>query len=80
MQPSFGLRPMAPPWTGSASLKDYDMDLNYLPARERISLMRASTAAKPEARAAHAGLARGYRRLLADQGFPVGELPPRLSA
>ncbi|MBY0583447.1 MAG: hypothetical protein K2P68_11095 [Sphingomonas sp.] len=41
------------------------MDTNYLLAREQISLMRARTAASPAARAAHAGLARGYGAMLA---------------
>lgn len=36
------------------------MDLNYLLSRHQISLMRADTAAGPEARYAHRNLAKGY--------------------
>ncbi len=46
------------------------MDTNYLLAREQVSRMRALSAASPQARAAHAGLARGYGALLAKAGFP----------
>jgi hypothetical protein len=38
------------------------LDLNDLLYRHQLSLMRASNAASVEARCAHAGLARGYRR------------------
>lgn len=38
-----------------------DMDLNYLFYRQQMSLLRARTASSPESRAAHEGLARGYR-------------------
>lgn len=48
------------------------MDVNYLLAREQVSLMRASSAASPEARIAHQGLARGYKTRLAEKGLPVG--------
>ncbi|TPG17600.1 hypothetical protein EAH79_05560 [Sphingomonas koreensis] len=46
------------------------MDINYLLAREQISLMRAAQAAGAEARRSHAGLARGYAAKLIDRGFP----------
>lgn len=36
------------------------MDLNYLLSRHQISLMRADSAACPEAAIAHRGLAQGY--------------------
>ena len=36
------------------------MDLNYLLSRHQVSLMRADSAASPEARFAHRGLARAY--------------------
>ncbi len=36
------------------------MDLNYLLFREQVALMRADSAAGPEARLAHRALARGY--------------------
>ncbi|MCF8707740.1 hypothetical protein [Rhizorhapis sp. SPR117] len=36
------------------------MDLNYLFYRQQISLLRARSAANPESRAAHEGLAKGY--------------------
>lgn len=36
------------------------MDLNYLFYRQQMSLLRARSAANPESRAAHEGLARGY--------------------
>lgn len=41
------------------------MDLNYLFRREQISLVKAERAASGPARAAHAGLARGYAGLIA---------------
>ena len=47
------------------------MDINYLLAREQVSLMLADSAASPEARIAHTGLARGYHDLLLDKGFPA---------
>lgn len=37
------------------------MDLNYLFYRQQVSLLRARAASSPESRAAHEGLARGYR-------------------
>lgn len=37
------------------------LDVNYLLHRQQVSLIRASRAAGPESRAAHEGLARGYR-------------------
>lgn len=37
------------------------MDLNYLFYRQQMSLLRAGVASCPESRAAHEGLARGYR-------------------
>lgn len=46
------------------------MDINYLLAREQISLLRATHADTPEARHAHAGLARGYGERLAATLFP----------
>lgn len=46
------------------------MDINYLLAREQISIMRANAAGSPEARLAHAGLARGYGARLAETLFP----------
>ena len=36
------------------------MDLNYIRSRHQLSLVAAETAAGPEARAAHCGLAEGY--------------------
>lgn len=36
------------------------MDLNYLLSRHQVSLMRADSAASPEARFAHRALARAY--------------------
>lgn len=36
------------------------MDLNYLLSRHQISLMRADSAASPEAQCAHRAMARGY--------------------
>ena len=51
------------------------MDLNYLLFRQQVALMRAETAAGPEARMAHAALARGYadriRTAQAALDFPV---------
>lgn len=47
------------------------LDLNYLFRREQISLVQARTAASLEARAAHAGLARGYGALI-DSRSPAG--------
>ena len=46
------------------------MDVNYLLAREQISLMRAAETASVEARHAHLGLARGYASALIERGFP----------
>lgn len=46
------------------------MDVNYLLAREQISLIRATQSPTPEARHAHRGLARGYAALLVAHGFP----------
>lgn len=46
------------------------MDTNYILSREQISLMRAKAAPSPEARCAHAGLARGYAAMLSARGFP----------
>lgn len=54
------------------------MDTNYILSREQISLMRAKTALSPEARCAHAGLARGYAAMLAARGFP--DRPKRTGA
>lgn len=42
------------------------MDLNYLLHRHQVSLMRADSAASPEARHAHRGLARTYAALIAE--------------
>ncbi|OYY67364.1 hypothetical protein [Sphingomonas sp. 28-63-12] len=42
------------------------MDLNYLFRREQISLVNAQRATESSARAAHAGLARGYAGLIAN--------------
>jgi len=44
------------------------MDINYLLSREQISLIKARDAASPEARAAHAGLARIYGEALGRSG------------
>jgi len=41
------------------------LDLNYLLRREQISLVKAENASSRSARAAHAGLARGYAGLIA---------------
>ena len=46
------------------------MDINYLLSREQISLMKARDAACPEARAAHAGLAKIYGEALERSAFP----------
>lgn len=43
------------------------MDLNYLFKREQISLVNAERARSRSARAAHAGLARGYARAIAER-------------
>jgi hypothetical protein len=60
------------------------MDTNYILAREQISLERAKTAASPEARSAHSGLAREYAAILSARGFPnrrasirAGRIMPR---
>jgi hypothetical protein len=41
------------------------VDINYLFRREQISLVKAERAEGRSARAAHAGLARGYAALIA---------------
>jgi hypothetical protein len=46
------------------------MDLNYILAREQVSLYNASIAASGPARIAHEGLAAEYGRLLARRSFP----------
>ncbi len=46
------------------------MDINYLLSREQISLVKAREANCPEARAAHAGLARMYGEALDRSAFP----------
>lgn len=46
------------------------MDVNYLQSREQIELIKARDAASPEARAAHAGLAKVYGAALAGSAFP----------
>ncbi len=46
------------------------MDTNYFLKREQVSLMMAARAATPEARHAHAGLARLYGKMLSGQKFP----------
>lgn len=43
------------------------MDLNYLFKREQISLVNAERANSRSARAAHAGLARGYAGAIAQR-------------
>ena len=43
------------------------MDLNYLFKREQISLVNAERAPSRSARAAHAGLARGYASAIAQR-------------
>ncbi|OYY64127.1 MAG: hypothetical protein B7Y49_10960 [Sphingomonas sp. 28-62-11] len=43
------------------------VDLNYLFRREQISLVNAERAESRSARAAHAGLARGYAELIAEK-------------
>ncbi len=43
------------------------MDLNYLFRREQISLVNAERADGRSARAAHAALARGYAKLIAEK-------------
>lgn len=56
------------------------MDVNYLLSREQIELIKARDAATPEARAAHAGLARVYGAALERSDFPHRDLsaaPPR---
>ncbi|WP_277978642.1 hypothetical protein [Sphingomonas phyllosphaerae] len=57
------------------------MDLNYILAREQVSLYNASIASGGPARIAHEGLAAAYGRLLAGQSFPNRKLmiePDRL--
>lgn len=46
------------------------MDTNYLLKREQVSLMMAARAVTPEARCAHAGLARLYGKMLSEGQFP----------
>lgn len=46
------------------------MDINYLLAREQISLAKARSATGMEARRAHAGLAVGYGLRLAATAYP----------
>ena len=41
------------------------MDLNYLLHRHQVALMRAATAASPEAAYSHDGMARCYERKIA---------------
>ena len=43
------------------------MDLNYLYQRHQISVFRAENAACPRSRGAHAGLAAGYARMIAQR-------------
>jgi len=60
------------------------MDVNYFLHREQVERMRADRAANDNARAAHAGLAEGYRALvdghrrdvLAAAGPPPGPPAP----
>ena len=46
------------------------MDVNYLLAREQVSILRASTATDPSARFAHREFARQYGLLLAGSSYP----------
>jgi hypothetical protein len=46
------------------------MDTNYFLKREQVSLIMAAKAASPEARYAHAGLARLYGKMLRQMDFP----------
>lgn len=46
------------------------MDIDYLMAREQISLERSISSPSAEARIAHAGLARCYGDMLASHRFP----------
>jgi hypothetical protein len=46
------------------------MDLNYILAREQVSLYNASIATSGPARIAHEGLAAEYGRLLTSRSFP----------
>ncbi|MGN5375294.1 hypothetical protein [Sphingomonas hankookensis] len=48
------------------------MDLNYLLHRHQVALMRAATAASPEAAHAHGGMARCYERQIASQRDTLG--------
>lgn len=50
------------------------MDLNYILAREQVSLYNASIASSGPARIAHEKLAAEYGRLLAGQSFPNRKL------
>lgn len=50
------------------------MDLNYILAREQVSLYNASIASSGPARIAHEGLAAAYGRVLAGQSFPNRKL------
>lgn len=51
-----------------------NVDLNYILAREQVSLYNASIATSGPARIAHEGLAAAYGRLLAGQSFPNRKL------
>lgn len=50
------------------------MDLNYLYQRHQVSLHLAKHAACEEARSAHAALAAGYARKIAETRRPLLEL------
>ena len=50
--------------------RSFCLDLAYIIERERISVLRAQSAACPSSRASHAGLARGYAALLDAEPYP----------
>lgn len=56
------------------------MDLNYLFSRHQLSLLRATSAATPEARCAHRGLADGYAARIGDLQRRAGAAAAPLAA
>ena len=52
------------------------MDLNYLLSRQQVSLVRADTAACPEARFAHRALARAYAERIRVEQTTLGVSHP----
>jgi hypothetical protein len=52
------------------------MDLNYLLSRQQVSLVRADTAACPEARFAHRALAHAYAERIRVEQTTLGASHP----